>query len=304
MISFLLMLEGAAQEQNDYLKSSQERHSFDKKKWNETRETMLKEARGNKHAVENDNYDLTPNDVTTEGEHEGDFYKYEEENFEGEYADYESEDYYNSKEQDDRELNENDYNSGTDNYTPKERDVDYGKNKYHPEERENRYHKPSKSTESSGRGGSSILMYLLFGVLIALLAFLIYQLFMKTSLDDKGKKVVIPLEELEPTHIPKSELELLLEKALTDENYREAIRIYFIFVIKDLSEKEWIRWEKKKTNFSYLVEMRSRTQYGLFNEVVSVFEYAWYGNYPIQRVDFEGIEPTFKALLTSLKQEA
>ena len=147
------------------------------------------------------------------------------------------------------------------------------------------------------------LQYVLFGLLAVLLAFLIYQLFMKTSFDDKGAKVVDRFVELAPTQIPKSELELLLEKALANNDFRGAIRLYFIFIIKDLSEKEWIRWEKKKTNFSYLIEMRSRPQYELFNEAVSIYELVWYGNYNVEKEDFDSLEPQFKNLLNSLNSE-
>ena len=90
---------------------------------------------------------------------------------------------------------------------------------------------------------------------------------------------------------------------MANNNFREAIRIYFIFIIKDLSEKEWIRWEKKKTNFSYLIEMRNRPQHKPFNEAVSIYELVWYGNYKVNKEDFNALEPLFKDLLDSLNSD-
>jgi len=292
--------------QDEYLRSIPEKHSFNEKKWNESRGRMMKEARGENANSSIKDYNLNPKDVASEPENEGDYYRYEEEGYEGEYAEYE-----NYERADNEEYEgEEDYgegsngNSGHNNYHPKDRDLDYGENRSYPEEREHRYNRPRSSSGSSGSvGGLGFLQFILIGLLIALLGFLIYQLFMKTSLDGKGKKVQVILEELAPSEIPKTELELMLERALAEGNYREAVRIYFIFIIKDLSEKEWIRWEKKKTNMSYLIEMRSRSQYDLFNEAVSVFEFVWYGNYKIEKPDFQNLEPKFKSLLNSLNKE-
>lgn len=305
----------SAENQEEYLKSSPEKHELNQKSWEKERGSMVKEARGQAESSEVKDYNLRPNDVATESEKEGDFYKYEEEGFEGEYAEYETYDDFEYEEgenysggpseggngSENRNENRENRGGGNNNYHPRDRDLDYGENQYHPEEREHRYNRERRSNSSGG--GMGILQIILILLLIALLGFLIYQLFMKTSLDDKGKKVVVPLEELEPSEIPKTELELMLEKALADGNYREAVRIYFIFIIKDLSEKEWIRWEKRKTNMSYLVEMRGRSQYNLFDEAVSVFEFVWYGNYKIERSDFQSLEPKFKSLLNSLNKE-
>ena len=298
LIFLFLCAQGKAQNQEDYINSSQEKYSFDEDRWGESRKDMLREARGQKSDSEVKDYTLRSNDVATESEEEGDFYKYKEEGYNGEYADYGSEnDFdYDPSQSNGGENNES-YDGNSDYYEPKEHDVDYGKYKNHPSESENYKYKNRDSSESGGLG---FFKYILFFLLIALLIFIIYQFFMKTSLDDKGTKMVTPLEELEPSHIPKTELEILLEKALSEGNYREAVRIYFIFIIKDLSEKDWIRWEKKKTNMSYLMEMRNRPQYPLFNEAVSVFEFVWYGNYPISKEDFNKLEPKFKNLLNSL----
>ena len=91
-----------------------------------------------------------------------------------------------------------------------------------------------------------------------------------------------------------------MEKALANDDFRGAIRLYFIFIIKGLSEKEWIRWEKKKTNFSYLIEMRGKPQHESFSEAVSIYELVWYGNYSVKKEDFNSLEPRFKSLLNNI----
>ena len=192
-----------------------------------------------------------------------------------------------------------DKGDGGANYHPEEDNAEYGQQGYHPKEK--KFKRTNRNNTSISPGGDmGFLQYVSFGILAILLSFLIYQLFVKASFDDKGSKIVDDFEELAPTQIPKSELELLIEKALANDDFRGAIRLYFIFIIKGLSEKGWIRWEKKKTNFSYLIEMRGKPQYESFNDVVSIYELVWYGNYSVQKEDFNSLEPRFKSLLNNL----
>ncbi|MBK6527473.1 MAG: hypothetical protein IPG07_19110 [Crocinitomicaceae bacterium] len=37
----------------------------------------------------------------------------------------------------------------------------------------------------------------------------------------------------------------MLQEALARADYRGAVRIYFIFIVRDLSQKNWINWEKE-----------------------------------------------------------
>jgi len=279
--------------QDDYVNSSQEKHDFNKKKWGSLKKNVIEES-GGAYSSEN-------------GGAEGSYYNYDNEDYDGKYSEYQNDDLEYAYEED-KAYSEGDGsgngNGEGSNYHPKEDNIEQGQQNYHPKEEQERQRRNRNRSSNSSGGGMGFLQYLLFGLLAVLLAFLIYQLFMKTSFDDKGAKLTADFEELAPTQIPKSELEILLEKALANNDFREAIRIYFIFIIKDLSEKEWIRWEKKKTNFSYLIEMRSRSQYGPFNEAVSIYELVWYGNYSVNKEDFKLLEPRFKSLLNSLNSDS
>lgn len=141
--------------------------------------------------------------------------------------------------------------------------------------------------------------FLLILIVIAL-AVLIFYMFFKNQINSGDKKISYDLENISPTQIPKSELELLLEKSLANEDWREAIRIYFVFTIKSLVEKNWITWEKEKTNFSYLIEMRENKNFKEFEEVVSIYEIIWYGEREINKKEFKSIEPKFVNLLEKL----
>lgn len=134
-------------------------------------------------------------------------------------------------------------------------------------------------------------------ILIALLIALVIYRVINNQKKDSYKKIKTVSEDRPPQEITRTELELALEKALEVGNYREAIRIYFVHVIKVMSENGWIEWHKQKTNAHYLQEMLGKKTYPLFAELTAVFEYVWYGKRKISAIDFEQVEPKFKSLI-------
>ncbi len=128
-------------------------------------------------------------------------------------------------------------------------------------------------------------------ILFVLVIFLIYQLIKNAKPPVKGLKVQSIDKNWNPTIISKTELELLLESALEKEDYREGVRIYFNFILKELIKKGWIKWKQEKTNYSYILEMKSRSNSHLFEECVRIYDLVWYGEYQLSKSDFEEIQP-------------
>lgn len=157
---------------------------------------------------------------------------------------------------------------------------------------------PEVSAPSAGLGAFG---YILMGVFIVALVFLIYYMYVNSPKD--GKKIsstIEGLEDVNPTEIPLTELQRMLQEALANNDYRGAVRIYFIFIIRDLAEKKWIDWEKEKTNFHYLREMSGKKEFDDFNRAVSYFEIIWYGKREIDANKFNDVKPNFTRLLDKL----
>lgn len=151
------------------------------------------------------------------------------------------------------------------------------------------------STMSTGVAGFLKVLGIL--LVVGLIAYGLY-LYLKNR--NPGDHQLNVDAEVSPNEISKTELEKALDQALNDENYRAAIRVYFLFMMKDLSEKGWIRWEQDKTNSRYLTEMRSRPEYKKFERCVFIYEVVWYGNRNISKSDFLSVEPEYKSLLSEL----
>jgi len=303
--------------QDEYIKQPQKQKKLNTKEWQKLRKEMIRESRGLDDKANPTDFNLKPQDVSSEENPNGDYYQYKEEKEDGQYSSYPNiEQDYNNEYDDQNNGGGNGNgngsgsggNNGYGNYD--DHGQQYGHNQYHEKEENDKYHYGEAREEeeyeetSSNRGDLNLgwTKWLLLTILVVLVAYLIYQVFIKTQIDDKGKKVEqIDLDELAPTQISKSELEIRLEKALAAEDYRLAIRIYFIFIIKALSEKDWITWEKRKTNLSYLMEMRGKSSYNQFEKCVSMFEFSWYGHYEVDKRKYSNIEPTFKNLLKEVE---
>lgn len=108
--------------------------------------------------------------------------------------------------------------------------------------------------------------------------------------------VVITTENIE-AYIHETDLERFLREALAAGNFPLAIRLYYLQIIKTLSEKGAIKWSKEKTNRDYLRETRDHRLGKPFREVTRTYERVWYGNKPLDMAGFTQLEPEFKQLL-------
>ena len=154
---------------------------------------------------------------------------------------------------------------------------------------------------------SKILLYLGIGVMILCAIALIYFIVKNISPSSGNAEVtnnLRPSEQL--THIEKdlnkSDLEKALEAALAANDYRTAIRIYYLMIVKELSNKQWIKWKQDKTNGEYLREMSLREEYHTFRELTINFERVWYGDAVINEERFSSMRPSFDLFIQQIKR--
>ncbi len=147
--------------------------------------------------------------------------------------------------------------------------------------------------------GLSFVGWGIIGVIaIALILFIVYLI--KNYKPNTKINPVEYLDNIAPSDIPLTELQKLLKEAIDTENYREAIRIYYLFILKDLSQKKRISWHKEKTNLHYLREMNNDKLYPDFSIAVNYFEIIWYGKRELNKNQFLAIQPNFTNLLNLL----
>ncbi|WP_338764778.1 DUF4129 domain-containing protein [Bernardetia sp. ABR2-2B] len=145
------------------------------------------------------------------------------------------------------------------------------------------------------------LKYVLIGLVVALLALALVWFFTKGVLFG-NKKTKLEEEQaafLTEENLEKVEfgyLEQALEKALLQKNFRMAIRIHYLWLLKVLYEKELINWKKDKTNHAYITELAKKSSQESatsFRKLTLWYEKAWYGETNIDENDFRTVETYF-----------
>jgi hypothetical protein len=158
----------------------------------------------------------------------------------------------------------------------------------------------TSSSRSRGNGLSSGFWQTLLIILVVIAAVLLLYYFLRKKKPADTKILVDVEEDWNPEVVSKTELELKLEAAMAREDFRECVRIYFTFILKELIKKGWIRWKKEKTNHHYVMEMGGRDGSMHFMECVRIYDLVWYGDYKIDRDIFEILHPTLLNYYKSL----
>ncbi len=154
-----------------------------------------------------------------------------------------------------------------------------------------------------GGNAAPVLKLFIILFLVIVLFFLIRSLLGLNQPKNKAIKPILSIEELAQLeeNLHQADLDDFIKRALAQENYALAIRLYYLAILKELSLKNIISWKKDKTNRDYLREM-NRTPLAVgFTDLTLIFERIWYGNIILQSQDFIQIAPKFKNFMQQIK---
>lgn len=142
------------------------------------------------------------------------------------------------------------------------------------------------------------LVKIIFGLfVIALIGLIVYFVLRGENFFKNKKKVPkttsFDLEEVE-TNLAASNLDQFIIQAENEGNYRLAIRLHYLAIIKTLSQKKIIRYKKNKTNHVYVTKV-STTSFGeAFRQATSAFERIWFGQNTFTEMDYQQVKPDFQ----------
>jgi hypothetical protein len=150
---------------------------------------------------------------------------------------------------------------------------------------------------SATQGLGSLLQVLAILAAVAGIAYGIYRMMQAPQNRRIARDgVEITLGNLDD-YIHETDLERFLREAVAAGDFPLAVRIYYLQIIKSLSERGSILWSKEKTNRDYLREMREHRLGQPFREATRDYERVWYGNQHLSASGFARLEPAFKSLL-------
>lgn len=155
--------------------------------------------------------------------------------------------------------------------------------------------------------GSSIVVFIakLLPYLIgAIILFLFIKLFLKVNatniVDTKKNNTVISFKDEEEL-IKNSDLNELIDNALAQNNYRLAVRYYYLKTLQQLSKRNIIDWQGQKTNEDYLKEIDNAALKNRFSNITYLYDFIWYGEFPINSEGYAQAEKQFDETLKQIR---
>ena len=150
----------------------------------------------------------------------------------------------------------------------------------------------------------ALLLKTLPYLVILAVAFLLIWLFMKVSPNDMllekqspGQVILTEDEDI----IQNQDINELLNNALQQNNYRLAIRYYYLLILKKLTDHHIIDWEAQKTNTDYISEISSPALQQKFKIITRIYDFIWYGSFTIDEKSYKKAEKEFQSIQSEIK---
>jgi len=137
------------------------------------------------------------------------------------------------------------------------------------------------------------LPYVAAGIVLLLLIKFFVKTKIKSAVSFANNKSVINFSEDEKL-LQNADLDALIKKAISENNYRLAVRFLYLRTLKQLTDKKLVVWEQQKTNEDYTNEINVNQLKNAFENITRLYDFVWYGNFQINKVQFNSINNDFE----------
>ncbi len=90
-----------------------------------------------------------------------------------------------------------------------------------------------------------------------------------------------------------TDFDQLIDEAVAARHYRRAVRLLYLKTLKALVARHLIDWQRDKTNQEYVDELRAPALRRPFAALTTLFEYVWYGDFPVDETVFGRVRGSF-----------
>lgn len=137
----------------------------------------------------------------------------------------------------------------------------------------------------------TILWLIIIGGFATFLMMYLYN--SNTGLFRKSKTIGIEETNEETSDIFAINYQKEIDKAISKSDYRLAIRMMFLRVLKNLADRNIIQYKQDNTNFDYLLQLQPTGMYADFFRITRNYEYSWYGQFEVDKDKFDLIKKDF-----------
>lgn len=143
--------------------------------------------------------------------------------------------------------------------------------------------------------GTVLGRIIFYGLCAALIIFFIIR-FLNVDIKEafyrttKAKAANLSAEE---ENIHEISFEDRINDAYSKKDFRECVRLIFLYALKKLADKQIINWKPGKTNDEYWRELNQHPARQSWQELRLYFDYAWYGHFDIDERTYSEIQNVF-----------
>jgi len=138
---------------------------------------------------------------------------------------------------------------------------------------------------------NSFVKYSILFIIVIVLLFILYKIYAKdlfsaNNLQEKKAYHLLSEEDLDDRFLD-MDLEKLLASAISNMDWKGAIRLEFLLTIKLLIQLEKIAWHKDLTNFQIVYQLSNTEERNQLSLLVTEFDKRWYGDQQAGMADYE-----------------
>lgn len=151
----------------------------------------------------------------------------------------------------------------------------------------------------------TVILWLFLGVFVLGIIYII----IKSNFDFSFfRKKNDELEEIitEETRIDSTEqldriaFEDQINKAENTQNYRLAVRLYYLWLIHKLAQRKFVKFHVNKTNHDYVKELRNTKYSGEFSHCTRLYNFVWFGEFDLDSLQYQSLKNDFSTLLNKI----
>jgi hypothetical protein len=144
---------------------------------------------------------------------------------------------------------------------------------------------------------SDFLKLILWALAIGFVVFILYRLFLAEGVFKRNlKSLNSDAKVAEEIITQESDFDSLIRLALQNSNYRLALRYQYLRTLHLLAGKGLVSLAPDKTNFNYVSEISNIENRNAFAALTLNYEYAWYGEFDVDKNIYAKIESNFSIL--------
>lgn len=115
-----------------------------------------------------------------------------------------------------------------------------------------------------------------------------------------SEKNIVPVTDIE-SNIHVADFKSLIEIAESEKNYRLAVRYYYLWLLRSLTNAQLIDYDVEKTDSDYLYELQSKDNRDQFSYTSYLYNYIWYGEFDVNTQQFDKAKHAFTTFINNVK---